>query len=93
MIPLLFGLIFQVYVVLPMTATKETTRVFFLLQDWALGAMYTKIFYTLVLAGPATEFKQTLMNVSINNVVSHMPNSNCFWPRHGMKSGRMEFEG
>ncbi|KAI9356559.1 hypothetical protein DFJ73DRAFT_823156 [Zopfochytrium polystomum] len=59
-IPLCLGLLFHVYVVLPMTAMRDTTRIFFLFQDWAMGALYTKIIYTLVLAGPDNEFRRTL---------------------------------
>ncbi|KAI8837036.1 hypothetical protein BC829DRAFT_493270 [Chytridium lagenaria] len=59
-IPLLFGLIFQLYIVLPAMSSREQTRIFFFLQDWALGAMYTKIMYTLVLAGPDTELRRAL---------------------------------
>ncbi|KAJ3316508.1 hypothetical protein HDU76_001746, partial [Blyttiomyces sp. JEL0837] len=59
-IPLLFGLIFQVYIVMPVMSSREQTRIFFVLQDWALGAMYAKILYGLVLAGPDTEFRRIL---------------------------------
>ncbi|KAJ3215547.1 hypothetical protein HDU67_000268 [Dinochytrium kinnereticum] len=59
-IPLLFGLLFQLYVVLPASAAREQTRILFFLQDWALGAMYTKVIYTLALAGPDTQFRRTI---------------------------------
>ncbi|KAJ3114080.1 hypothetical protein HDU96_002575 [Phlyctochytrium bullatum] len=35
-------------------AARET------IMDWALGAMYTKILYTLILAGPDTEIRRAL---------------------------------
>ncbi|KAJ3143764.1 hypothetical protein HK101_003116 [Irineochytrium annulatum] len=50
----------SLYVVFPAMASYEQTRVIFILQDWALGAMYTKIMYTLVLAGPETNFRRAL---------------------------------
>ncbi|KAJ3098980.1 hypothetical protein HDU97_003545 [Phlyctochytrium planicorne] len=59
-IPLLFGMIFQLYIVLPALSSREQTRIFFVLQDWALGAMYTKIMYTLILAGPDTDIRRAL---------------------------------
>ncbi|KAJ3240558.1 hypothetical protein HDU81_003442 [Chytriomyces hyalinus] len=60
-IPLLLGLLFEVYIVDAFTGDKSQTRVLFLLQDWALGAIYTKIIHSIVMNSPETEFRRILV--------------------------------
>ncbi|KAJ3265619.1 E3 ubiquitin-protein ligase march6 [Borealophlyctis nickersoniae] len=60
-LPILFGLVFELYIIMPLKTPRDQTRILFLLQDWALGAVYVKIMYTLALAGPETEFKRVLV--------------------------------
>ena len=43
LIPLLFGLLLEVVVLMPVRVSLNQSPIFFLWQDWALGAMYTKI--------------------------------------------------
>ncbi|KAJ1565371.1 hypothetical protein HK405_012499, partial [Cladochytrium tenue] len=59
-VPLCFGLLFRLFVVQPIISLRGATHVVFLLQDWALGTLYTKILYTFVLAGPDTELRRTV---------------------------------
>ena len=42
-IPLMFGLLLEVVVLMPVRVSVNQSPIFFLWQDWALGAMYTKI--------------------------------------------------
>ena len=42
-IPLLFGLLLEMVVLMPVRVSLNQSPIFFLWQDWALGAMYTKI--------------------------------------------------
>ncbi|KAI8611743.1 hypothetical protein BC830DRAFT_1171635 [Chytriomyces sp. MP71] len=60
-IPMLFGLLFEVYIIVPFVGDKLQTRVFFLLQDWALGAIYTKVVHSIVMNAPDTEFRRILV--------------------------------
>jgi hypothetical protein len=51
-IPLLFGILLEVVVLMPVRVPLTQSPVFFLWQDWALGAMYTKITIALTFMGP-----------------------------------------
>ena len=52
LIPLLFGLLLEVVALMPVRVPLNQSPVFFLWQDWALGAMYTKITIALTFMGP-----------------------------------------
>ncbi|KAJ3008978.1 UNVERIFIED_CONTAM: hypothetical protein HDU68_002880, partial [Siphonaria sp. JEL0065] len=60
-IPTLLGLLFEIYVVVPFLGDKQQTRVFFILQDWALGAIYTKVIHSIIMNAPDTEFRRVLV--------------------------------
>lgn len=51
-IPLLFGLLLELVIVIPIRVPTHQTPIFFLWQDWALGVLYTKIACALTLMGP-----------------------------------------
>ena len=51
-IPLLYGFLLEVVVLMPVKVPVNQTPVYFLWQDWALGAMYTKISIALTFMGP-----------------------------------------
>ena len=51
-IPLLFGFLLEVVVLMPVKVPVNQSPVYFLWQDWALGAMYTKISIALTFMGP-----------------------------------------
>jgi len=51
-IPLLFGFLLEVVVLMPVRVPMNQSPVYFLWQDWALGAMYTKISVALTFMGP-----------------------------------------
>ncbi|KAI8800678.1 hypothetical protein BJ742DRAFT_66466 [Cladochytrium replicatum] len=59
-IPMLVGLIFELYVIQPFKGTREQTHILFLLQDWALGAVYVKVAHMLVLLGPENGFRRVV---------------------------------
>ncbi len=52
LIPLLFGILLEMVVLMPVRVPLTQSPVFFLWQDWALGAMYTKITIALTFMGP-----------------------------------------
>lgn len=51
-IPFLFGLLLELVVLMPVRVPMNQSPVFYLWQDWALGAMYTKITVALTFMGP-----------------------------------------
>ncbi|TRY61038.1 hypothetical protein TCAL_01440 [Tigriopus californicus] len=51
-IPLMFGFLLDVVVLIPLRVPVVQSPIYFLWQDWALGAMYTKISEVLVSMGP-----------------------------------------
>ncbi|KAI9350643.1 hypothetical protein BDR26DRAFT_891147 [Obelidium mucronatum] len=60
-VPVLLGLLFEIYVVIPFVGDKAQTRVFFILQDWALGAIYTKVIHSIIMNAPDTELRRVLV--------------------------------
>ncbi|XP_036337053.1 E3 ubiquitin-protein ligase MARCHF6, partial [Rhagoletis pomonella] len=59
-IPLLFGLLLELVVVIPLRVPFYQTPIHFLWQDWALGVLYTKIAIALTLMGPDWHLKRAL---------------------------------
>lgn len=59
-IPLMFGLLLELVVVVPLRVPLEKTPVFFLGQDWALGVLYTKIACALTVMGPDWALKRAI---------------------------------
>lgn len=59
-IPLMFGLLLELVVVVPLRVSLEQTPVLFLWQDWALGVLYTKIACALTLMGPDWALKRAI---------------------------------
>jgi E3 ubiquitin-protein ligase MARCH6 len=62
-IPLLFGLLFQLIVIVPISCGYEQTPVISAWQTWALGVLLTKIFTACVLSGPTWWLKQAIERV------------------------------
>lgn len=62
-IPLLFGLLFQLIVIIPISCGYEQTPVISAWQTWALGVLLTKIFTACVLSGPTWWLKQAIERV------------------------------
>lgn len=50
-VPLMFGLLLELVVVVPLRVPINQTPVLFLWQDWALGVLYTKIACALIFMG------------------------------------------
>ncbi|XP_046484590.1 E3 ubiquitin-protein ligase MARCH6 [Neodiprion pinetum] len=51
-IPLLFGLLLELVVVVPLRVPLEQNPILFVWQDWALGVLYTKIATAVTMMGP-----------------------------------------
>ncbi|KAL7732615.1 hypothetical protein ACLKA6_013547 [Drosophila palustris] len=60
LVPLLFGLLLEQVVVIPLRVPIRNTPIHFLWQDWALGVLYTKIAIALTLMGPDWHLKRAL---------------------------------
>ncbi|XP_068141999.1 LOW QUALITY PROTEIN: E3 ubiquitin-protein ligase MARCHF6 [Drosophila tropicalis] len=60
LVPLLFGLLLELVVVIPLRVPLRKTPIHFLWQDWALGVLYTKIAIALTLMGPEWHLKRAL---------------------------------
>lgn len=56
-VPLLFGLLLELVVVVPLRVPFNQTPVLFLIQDWTLGVLYTKITCAVLMMGPDTRLK------------------------------------
>lgn len=52
LIPLLFGILLEVVVIIPLRVPIYQTPVLFIWQDWALGVLYTKIACAVTMMGP-----------------------------------------
>lgn len=59
-IPLLFGMLLELVVVVPVRVGLFQTPIYFIWQDWALGVLYTKIAVALTLMGPDWHLKRAL---------------------------------
>ncbi|XP_017011704.2 E3 ubiquitin-protein ligase MARCHF6 [Drosophila takahashii] len=60
LVPLLFGLLLELVVVIPLRVPLRKTPIHFLWQDWALGVLYSKIAIALTLMGPDWHLKRAL---------------------------------
>ncbi|KAH8278272.1 hypothetical protein KR044_009431, partial [Drosophila immigrans] len=60
LVPLLFGLLLEQVVVIPLRVPLRNMPIRFLWQDWALGVLYTKIAIALTLMGPDWHLKRAL---------------------------------
>lgn len=52
LVPLLFGILLEVVVIIPLRVPIYQTPVLFIWQDWALGVLYTKIACAITMMGP-----------------------------------------
>lgn len=59
-VPLMFGLLLELVVVVPLRVPLNQTPVLFLWQDWALGVLYTKIACALIFMGPEWALKRAI---------------------------------
>ena len=59
-VPLMFGLLLELVVVVPLRVPINQTPVLFLWQDWALGVLYTKIACALIFMGPDWGLKRAI---------------------------------
>lgn len=59
-IPLLFGLLLELVVVVPLRVPLDQTPVLWLWQDWALGVLYTKIACAVTMMGPEWALRRAI---------------------------------
>ena len=71
LIPLMFGLLLEVVALMPARVPLNQTPVFFLWQDWALGAMYTKITIALTFMGPDWWLKRAIEQLYQVNIICY----------------------
>lgn len=60
LVPLLFGLLLELVVVVPLRVSLEQSAVLFMWQDWALGVLYTKIACAIAMMGPEWFLRRTI---------------------------------
>merc|ERR1719184_406604 len=80
LIPLLFGLLLEVVVLTPVRVPLHQSPLYFIWQDWALGAMYTKITVALTFMGPDWWLKESIeqlyqdgiRNLNLSRVVTNL---------------------
>lgn len=59
-VPLLFGLLLELVVVVPLRVPLDQTPVLFVWQDWALGVLYTKIACAVTMMGPEWQLRRAI---------------------------------
>lgn len=59
-IPLLFGLLLELVLVVPLRVPLHQTPVFFVWQDWALGVLYTKIACAITMMMPDCAMRRAI---------------------------------
>ncbi|XP_037972675.2 E3 ubiquitin-protein ligase MARCHF6 isoform X2 [Plutella xylostella] len=62
-VPLLFGLLLELVLVIPLRVPLEQSPVLFVWQDWALGVLYTKIVCALTMMGPDWRMRRAIEKV------------------------------
>jgi len=80
LIPLIFGLLLEVVVLTPVRVPLHQSPLYFIWQDWALGAMYTKITVALTFMGPDWWLKEAIeqlyqdgiRNLNLGRVVKNL---------------------
>ncbi|KAK6645554.1 hypothetical protein RUM43_001831 [Polyplax serrata] len=62
-IPLLFGVLLELVILVPLRVPLEQTPVLFIWQDWALGVLYTKIACAMIMMGPNWSMQRAIERV------------------------------
>ena len=70
-IPLLLGVIFDMYVITPIQGTLNKAPIFFLLLDWSTGAMAMRIAYHVLAMTPERRINRVLTQANVAGV-AHM---------------------
>ncbi|OWR44257.1 putative ssm4 protein isoform 1 [Danaus plexippus plexippus] len=60
LVPLMFGLLLELVLVIPLRVPLEQSPVLFVWQDWALGVLYTKIVCALTMMGPDWSMRRAI---------------------------------
>lgn len=59
-VPMLFGLLLELVIIVPLRLSFVQTPIFFLWQDWALGVLYTKIACVFTMMGPDWRLRRAI---------------------------------
>ncbi|XP_059053765.1 E3 ubiquitin-protein ligase MARCHF6 [Achroia grisella] len=59
-VPLMFGMLLELVLVIPLRVPLEQSPVLFVWQDWALGVLYTKIVCALTMMGPDWSMRRAI---------------------------------
>lgn len=59
-VPMLFGLLLELVIIIPLRLSFVQTPILFLWQDWALGVLYTKIACVFTLMGPDWRLRRAI---------------------------------
>ena len=68
-IPILLGLLFELYVIHPLSVPDQAQPLYFILNEWTFGMLLLKLFTTLILVGPNNRIK-TMLNQIRNRGLS-----------------------
>ncbi|XP_075224962.1 E3 ubiquitin-protein ligase MARCHF6 isoform X1 [Lycorma delicatula] len=68
LIPLLFGLLLELVVVVPLRVPLDQTPVLWVWQDWALGVLYTKIACAITMMGPDCALRRAIERAYRNGI-------------------------
>lgn len=68
LIPLLFGLLLELVVVVPLRVPLDQTPVLWVWQDWALGVLYTKIACAIIMMGPDWALRRAIERAYRNGI-------------------------
>lgn len=68
-VPLLFGLLLELVLVVPLRVPLDQTPVLFVWQDWALGVLYTKIACAVAMMGPETPVRAAIEKAYRDGIV------------------------
>merc|ERR1712200_392568 len=67
-IPLMFGILLDLVVLTPIRVPLHQSPIYFYLQDWFLGLMYTKITVAVTFMGPDWWLKLSIEQLYINGI-------------------------
>ncbi|KAL5033528.1 hypothetical protein BDV3_000502 [Batrachochytrium dendrobatidis] len=64
--PLLVGLVIDIYVMIPFRGNSKSINVIFFVHDWTSGVIVTRIIYYIIMAGPDNRFKALIAETVAN---------------------------
>lgn len=68
-LPLLFGISLDLYILWPLSPYKDANYIIFALQDWAIGCIFLKVAFNIILLLPGTRISR-IVNRALNDGLS-----------------------